>query len=182
MKQLALSSAVEPSTYKTTGAFAAGGAMVGSVIPGIGTVVGAVAGGLIGLGVSLMDNIKAQKTDTLAAQRIVLTDGQRNLNQLALLVQVDRNNSEKYIEAWNEQNNKMIKAWSQLKADTRTNLNLMVNKDGAKELQRFEDYFNGGGYALAKQKMQNAIIAPNDAMAAQELMLSQQTIGGENGQ
>lgn len=180
-KQVGLSTAADPGVWTRAATFAAAGAVAGGTAGlGIGAVPGALIGFGIGIAASVMSNIKSQKTENIQSQRLVLTDGQANLNYLALLAQADPQNSDKYVDSFNEQLDRIAEAHANLKADTMSNLNLMVEQDGTKELQRFENFYAAGGrYDYYKQKMQNALIAPNPEQAIMELSIVQQSIAEE---
>jgi hypothetical protein len=171
----------DASTWKTIATFAGGGALAGSAVPGLGTVAGLIIGAAIGVGSSILSNIKSQKADNMAAQKLTLTQGQANLNKLILLAQVDAGNSQKYVDGFNAQLDKISEAYANLKADASSNLNLMVEQDGTTQLARFDSFYGeGGAYGYYKQKMANALVAPNSQMALQELAIAQQSIGDES--
>ncbi len=181
-KQVGLSTAGDPGVWRNIALFAGGGALAGgSAGLGIGAIPGAAIGAAIGVGVAIRSNVKSQKTDTMAAQKIVLTQGQTNLNRLILLMQADPANAPLYIDGYNQQMNKIAEAYSNLKADASNNLNLIVEQDGTTQLARFEAFYSpGGARDYYNQKMQLAIAAPNAQQALTELAISQQNIEGEN--
>jgi outer membrane lipoprotein SlyB len=166
------------------------GAAVGTAvpIPVVGTITGATAGGIIGgvAGVALAtwkvidNNIKSQRTDQIKAQLSVNRDAITWKNQLASLANVDPNNAEVYLTAWEELDAKQRQAWAQLHLDARSNLNLRLGEDATRELQRFENYYQtGGGYFVQKSKMQMAIASPDFTNGVYGLMMAQQNTGSE---
>lgn len=176
-KQVALSNVPNIITRGLTGAVA--GAVVGAPT-GVGAPIGAIAGFVAGVVSGVFSNINSQKADNIGAQKLILTEGQRNLNYFAMLAQVDQANADKYIDGFNQQLSNIAEAYSNLQADTRSNLNLMVAQDGTRELQRFANFYaTGGGYEYYTQKMRYAITNPNAQQALIELSAIQQSIGEE---
>jgi len=164
------------------------GATVGTfVAPGVGTAAGGAIGGFVGAvgGVALSTwkvldkNIKDQRTDTIGAQLSINRDTITWKNQLATLANVDPTNAETYFDAWQEADRKQRAAWQQLQIDSRTDLNLRLGEDATRELQRFENYFEGGGYFVQSAKMQKAITTPDFTEGVYGLMMASQMIGGE---
>jgi hypothetical protein len=178
-------SLLDPNNIKNTalttigGALAAAkiGALVGTPAGPAGTIAGAVAGLGFGVLIGVLDNIKKQKTDNLAEQKLVATQGAQNLNMMILGLQADPQNAEKYIDGYYQQKENIYRAYSNLKADTSSNLNLMLEQDGTRELARFELLLGKGGrLEYYDQKLQLALGNPNKEQALIELAMTSQSI------
>ena len=160
-KQVGLGTLTDPRTFKDIGVSAAAGAYTGGKLSGgnpIGIKAGAIIGGASSIYTAIMQNIQDQKTDTLAAEGSVLTDGKPNLNQLPTLIQNDPDNAEMYLEMYNDQLVKIAQAETNLRRDVSTNLNLALSLDGTRQLQRFENFYaSGGSKELADAKLNRAL-------------------------
>lgn len=180
-KEVGLSTVGDPNAWTKIGGAIAAGAVGGSFIPGIGNIAGAILGAAVGVGASVLSNVRAQKADNLNTQKLILTQGQSNLNKLTLLVQADPARAPEYIDSFNQQLDNIAQAYANLKADASSNLNLIVEQDGSTQLARFQSFYSqGGGYDYYTAKMQNAVITPNAQAALAELAVVQQSIGSEN--
>jgi hypothetical protein len=164
------------------------GGIAGTFVAGpAGTAVGGAIGGVVGAigGVALETwrvvdkNIKDQRVDNIKAQLSINKDSQTYKNQLATLANVDPQNAETYLNAWIEIDGKQRAAWAQLQIDSRTDLNLRLGEDATRELQRFENYYEGGGYLTQRAKMEKAIFAPDFTEGVYGLMMADMMIGGE---
>jgi hypothetical protein len=159
---------------------ATAGAKAGTLAGPKGILIGAAAGFAGGMVTGIVKSIRQQRTDNLKAQQQVLTDGQRNVNQLISLMNLDPDNAHMYVEALNEQMTNIAQAHSQLKLDTQSNLNLALSKDGTRELQRFANFYSAGGaYDILTTKAQIALAAPNPEEGMRGLLASSQSIAME---
>ena len=181
--QVGLSTAADKGAWATIGGLAGAGAVLGGTAGlGFGAVPGAIGGALLGIGVSILGNIKQQKGENIGGYKSELTDGQKYLNQLTLLVQAHPENAQNYIDGFNLQMDKIEEAHAKLYAEATSNLNAVVEQDATRELARFDNFYSpNGGRDILKMKMQNAIMAPNAQNALAELAISQQSIGDEEG-
>lgn len=189
-RQVGLSAISDPSTIRDLGMGIGGGIIAGSVTAGAsagaiggpaGVALGAAGGLALGLYSSIMRNINSQKSGILSAQKSTLTDGRQNLRRLTQAANLDPGNADLYIQAFNMQLDKIGQAYSQLKIDTQTDLNLALSKDGTREIQRFKNFYApGGAKDYYSDKMRVAIEAPDPQMAISGLMMSQENLGAQN--
>jgi hypothetical protein len=146
-----------------------------------GPVGGGIIGGIIGVSLEtwrvLDKNIKSQRTDKIGAQLTINRDSQRYKNDLVSMANIDPQNADVYWNAWLEIDTKQRQAWAQLQIDSRTNLNLRLGEDATRELQRFYNYYEGGGYMAQRAKMEKAIAAPDFTEGVYGLMMSQSIMG-----
>jgi hypothetical protein len=202
-KQVGLSTAADKSAWATIGGLGASGGVLGGSIGaalgagaatgaavgtaaapftlGTSVLAGIAVGALLGVGISVLSNIKQQKAENIAGYKSELTDGQKYLNQLTLLVQAHPENAQNYIDGFNLQMDKIAEARAKLYAEATSNLNAVIEEDATRELARFDNFYSpNGGRDILRMKMQNAILAPDAQKALTELAISQQSIGDEN--
>jgi hypothetical protein len=173
-RQVGLSTVTDPRLYKNilsgvqsgaiTGGLLGGGVGAGAggvgALPGagIGAGIGAVGGTGIAIYSSIMENIKDQKTDNVAAMERTLTDGRTNLNQIAQLIQMDPDNALEYLELYNEQLINIAESEKTLRREVSTDLNLALSLDGTRQLNRFENFYaRGGALDISNAKLNRAL-------------------------
>lgn len=164
-RQLALATAGDPSAWKTVGAMAAGGAIAGSAIPGVGNIGGAIVGGALGIAVSIKGNLDKQEAGNIQAIQSIGTDNQRYANQLITLMNQDPDNAIIYNELYEQSMSKHLEAYEELQRRTQRDLNLYLNKDATKELQKYANFYGDGGMKqILDMKKQMALENPQALM------------------
>ena len=128
---------------------ATAGLLGGPLVP-VTSTVGALAvggAGLIGGFVSgIQGNIKEQQRGELQAADVELSNGIRNMRQLAMLASQDPSNADIYIQQYNNQLTRIHQSRRQTKAEVTGNLNSFM-EDGREQLADFDSFLQPGGTA-----------------------------------
>jgi hypothetical protein len=183
-RQVALSMMADTSLLnQLMGAGAAGFIAAGSkgMIggPKVGLAVG-LTGAALAIGASAMKNIGNQKSDNLNAALQTFRIGQQNNDKLINLMNMDPDNAAHYIGLYNENSARMRQAYSQVKRDTQTNLNLALGEDGTREMARMRAYYAmGGGETIQETKKMLAVAQPDFDKGFKGIMMSEMGVSND---
>ena len=130
---------------------AAVGAAAGAVTTGgLASLPAAAALGILGAGTGfvtgVMGNIKEQQRGELQAADVELSNGIRNMRQLAMLASQDPSNADIYVKQYNDQLTRIHQSRRQTKAEVTGNLNSFM-EDGREQLADFDSFLQPGGTA-----------------------------------
>lgn len=145
------------------GAGAAAGTAAGAAALGISTGgLALVAAGIAAAAVLIpkyVSNIKKQRTDSVGAQKKVLTDGTKSLNNLIKLSKATKDVEQRaqIIDAFNLQLSRIKQAQMQMQMDTKRDA--LKFEDATEELQAFENFYSAGGARDYYMQAMNMAIA-----------------------
>lgn len=147
------------SSLLTAGAGAAGGAVAGLATGGVASVPLAVVGAIGGFLTGVISNLRAQANGEIAARKIGLTDGSKNLRAIIQDTNGGGNAAEN-LELFNYQMYRIDQEYEQLQRDIITGRRFGI--DGTEQMAKFEAYYSRGGmreYLIGE--MQQALLNPN---------------------
>lgn len=144
----------------STLAGAAGGAVVGAAVGGLGAIPGAVIGGLGGFLSSTRSELKRQRAESIQANSVTLQETSQQLAALITDTNQNPQNAAENLALFNQQMNKVDRAYKQLRIDTNSDLNKFLGETGLPELREYE-LFNSGERLILEQQMQTALLNPN---------------------
>ena len=143
---------------------AATGALAGSVVPGAGTVVGAIGGAIVGgVGafiVGARSSLKSQKQGNIQAGAGALADGEMNLRKFITAANRDPSNAAEYQALFNEQLSYIERDYGILKLDTQGFLKDLSGADGTPQLANYQRFYDISRDFYIEQ-MQTALLNPN---------------------
>lgn len=139
----ALSFAVTGAGIGLTSGAVAGAGVASPITAPAGATIGAVAGFVSGLASSIISEFKSQRTDTINAQKRVLSEGKQNLNDWATLAASDPANAAFYVNQYNLQLSQISQAYRQMKFDTQRDLAQF--EKAIPDLAEFEAFYSIGG-------------------------------------
>ena len=114
------------------------GAAGGSVVPGLGTAIGAGIGAIGGFLVAIRSNIKGQQVGEFSADQAALSKGQTMLRSLITDTNRNPQNTAENIALFYQTLNMIDAAHAKTWKDSQENLNKFLGNDGTPELAKFE--------------------------------------------
>jgi hypothetical protein len=136
------------------------GAAAGSVIPGVGTIAGALIGaGLSGFLTSTKNSIKQQQTGSFTADQTSLIKGQQYLRVLISDTNKNPQNAPENIELFYKTLSLIDAAHAKTKKDSMESLNKWLGEDGLVQLQKFETFDGMRSYYI--NHLQMALMKPD---------------------